>query len=48
MLTVALTSQNFRSKIFRGTAERVGGIGVFHVELTQAEIAKCNVASVVE
>ena len=48
MLTVALSSQDFRSEIFWGATERVGGIGVFHVELAQAEIAKCNVASVVE
>ena len=47
-LTVALAAKNFWGKVLWRAAERVRLVRVLHVEFAQAEVAQCNVTSVVE
>ena len=48
LLTVALTAQNLGREVFGGTAEGICCVRILHVELAKTEVAKCDVASVVE
>lgn len=47
-LTVAVPVEDLRSKVLGCTTERVGHLRILHVELAQTEIAKCDMAGVVE
>jgi hypothetical protein len=47
-LTISVTIQDLWCKIFRCATERVRRVRVLHVELTQPEVAQCDVSGIIE
>jgi len=47
-LGVTLTVKEFWCKVFRCTAEGVGLVLILHIQLAETEVAKCNVANIID
>jgi hypothetical protein len=46
--TISCTVQDLGGEVLRGSAESVGHVVIFHVELAQSEITEGNMARVIE